>query len=71
MAAVQALIHIGDQLRDAIQDMNASSSASAGAQSDAMAAAVTVLNNQLQALTNIERRVADLQGEADISAALN
>ena len=56
-----ALAAVGDELRDAIADVNSSTEASLGDRDTALGKAVRVLNNQLQALTNIEARTEELE----------
>ena len=56
-----ALAAVGDELRDAIADVNSSAEASLGDRDTPLGKAVRVLNNQLQALTNIDARTEELE----------
>ena len=56
-----ALAAVGDELRDAIVDVNSSAEASLGDRDTPLGKAVRVLNNQLQALTNIDARTEELE----------
>jgi ABC-type transporter Mla subunit MlaD len=56
-----ALAAVGDELRDAIADVNSSAEANLGDRDTTLGKAVRVLNNQLQALTNIEARTEELE----------
>ena len=56
-----ALAAMGDELRDAIADVNSSAEASLGDRDTPLGKAVRVLNNQLQALTNIDTRTGELE----------
>ena len=56
-----ALAAVGDEFRDAIADVSSSAEASLGDRDTPLGKAVRVLNNQLQALTNVEARTEELE----------
>ncbi|KAL4858789.1 Nuclear pore complex protein NUP62 [Chlorella vulgaris] len=54
------LAHLGDQLKDAIADVNESTSATLGDTTTPLGKAVRILNNQLQALAQADAQIEDL-----------
>lgn len=61
------LSHLGEQLKEAIADVNDSTSASLGDTAAPLGKAVRILNNQLQALAQADARIEELsQRVADL-----
>lgn len=56
------LSHLGEQLKEAIADVNDSTAASLGDTATPLGKAVRILNNQLQALTQMDARIDELSG---------
>lgn len=52
--------HLGEQLKEAIADVNDSTAASLGDAATPLGKAVRILNNQLQALSQVDARIEDL-----------
>jgi nuclear pore complex protein Nup62 len=63
------LSHLGEQLKEAIADVNDSTAASLGDSATPLGKAVRVLNNQLQALAQVDARIDEVsQHVADLQA---
>jgi len=64
-AASAALMGLGNELHVTVTNVNELSAASMGDPSNPLTAVVRILNNQLQALTQIEGRIGELTSELE------
>lgn len=57
------LVKLGEQLKEAIADVNESTAATLGDSSTPLSKVVRILNNQLQALTQVDNRTEELSAK--------